>query len=278
MTKKDDEIAQAEAYMRRYRRKLAASPIVDVLGVVSPSGVSAGRSGDEEVWTLQLTLTPWRFPGGELQPKVLGVHRPVTDKELRKFRSLLKPFSVVRVKAHIGVTWLGFPDALLEEVVGVDKSDAELNAKAKELRKPVTFADPKLGTFTMDRSVDWFTAKTEWMGQPVSLNLSATKPKDLQKALTAAHTLWRAQKGWSKRIGNYAVKELLPLKNDYWLGDDETKLNAKQFKARMTLRAITVTPRGSFEFWHDDGDLFWGHSIQVAGDIRKGLNDAGIHG
>ena len=81
--------------------------------------------------------------------------------------------------------------------------------------------------------------------------------------------MWRAQKSWRAKVMAYAVKQLLPLKNDTWLGDDEQPLSAKQFQARMKLDSITVSPDGSFDFWHDDGDLFWGHSIQISGGFSR---------
>jgi len=31
----------------------------------------------------------------------------------------------------------------------------------------------------------------------------------------------------------------------------------------MELQSISILPNGSFVFWHKDGDLFWGHSIEV---------------
>jgi hypothetical protein len=275
----NDEIAQAEERMKRHREQMAAAPIVDVLGVVSPSGVGAGRSGNQELWTLLMTLNPWRVPGGKLDPMVLSVNRPVTDEELKQFQSMLKPYSVVRLKVHLGkLPGLDLPEALLEEVVGVDISDAELNEKAAELQQPVQFDDSVLGTFTLDRSVDWFTSETTWLGTPVRLSLSATEPAEIESALKTAHALWNEQETWQQRIRDYAVKEMLSMKNDTWLGEDEVEVTADQFKARMTLEAVTIYPDGSFEFWHDDGDLFWGHSIQVAGGIAGGLNDAGIHG
>jgi len=46
----------------------------------------------------------------------------------------------------------------------------------------------------------------------------------------------------------------------------------------VSLSSITVHPQGTFEFWYDDGDLFWGHSIMISGSIEKGLREAGIHG
>jgi hypothetical protein len=46
----------------------------------------------------------------------------------------------------------------------------------------------------------------------------------------------------------------------------------------MRLTSITVGHGGRFTFWHEDGDLFWGHSITVSGTLAKGPTDADIPG
>ncbi len=46
----------------------------------------------------------------------------------------------------------------------------------------------------------------------------------------------------------------------------------------MSLASISVSEEGSFSFWHSDGDLFWGHSIMIAGNLTDGLTDADIPG
>src|SRR5207249_3318350 len=104
------------------------------------------------------------------------------------------------------------------------------------------------------------------------------QPADLPVALKSAHTLWESQDVWSRRIRDFAVQKLLPLKNDAWLDEGEVEVTADQFQDRMTLDSITVYPNGSFEFWHHDGDLFWGHSIQVRGSLSEGPTDADIPG
>ena len=71
---------------------------------------------------------------------------------------------------------------------------------------------------------------------------------------------------------------LLELKNDAWLDEDESEVSAEEFIARMELSSVSIHADGGFEFWFDDGDLFWGHSIMVSGNIQDGLDDAGIHG
>jgi hypothetical protein len=46
----------------------------------------------------------------------------------------------------------------------------------------------------------------------------------------------------------------------------------------MKLESITVHPDGRFEFWFDDGDLFWGHSIAVRGSLAEGPTEASVEG
>jgi hypothetical protein len=46
----------------------------------------------------------------------------------------------------------------------------------------------------------------------------------------------------------------------------------------MKLESVTVWPGGLFEFSHQDGDLFWGHWIEISGDLVKGLRCASISG
>ncbi|GAB5542876.1 MAG: hypothetical protein SangKO_026360 [Sandaracinaceae bacterium] len=46
----------------------------------------------------------------------------------------------------------------------------------------------------------------------------------------------------------------------------------------MTLTTLGVGEGGGFSFWHDDGDLFWGHSILIEGDLESGPSGADIPG
>ena len=90
--------------------------------------------------------------------------------------------------------------------------------------------------------------------------------------------LWANESSWQTRIQDYAVRELLPLKNDLWLDDDELDFTPELFKSKMTLQSISVYANGYFSFWHDDGDIFFGHSIQICGNLTDGLTSADIPG
>jgi hypothetical protein len=272
-----DIFADAEQPQRRLFEQLAAASISDVVAVVGPNGPGAGRSRGEDLWTMSFTLDAWRVDGGEIQKRPLTIRRKVTDVELKAFQDLIVPYEVIRVKARVVVdSVFGSPQALLEAFVGRESSDAELGHFAEQLQKPVTFEDPLLGTFTLDRRVDWFTAQVVWAGESIALNLSGSA--DAQSALRTAHALWQKQGEWNRRVRNFAVEELLPLKNDTWLDEGETELSPDEFKDRMTLESITVNPDGSFDFWHNDGDLFWGHSIQISGSLSEGPTHADIPG
>ena len=277
---KKPALSQRKSPADQLFKQLAAAPVVEILGVLDASGVGGGWSQGDTRWTLSFSFAAWRIAGGPLRKQELVVRRKVWEKEIEKYQKLVKPDVVNRIRARVVEKpgdWPG-PQALLEKVLGREKKDAELNAEIERLQQPVKLKDKQFGTFTLDRRVNWFEGKTTWNGRKVRLSLSADEPGDVEKSLEAARKLWRAQPSWQAKVLAYAVKKLLPLKNDNWLDDDQQPLSAAQFQKRMKLESITVGPDGSFEFWHDDGDLFYGHSIQISGSFAKGLFDADIPG
>lgn len=279
MATPSDIFAEANLRQKQLFEQLAASPVVDLLGVVFPNGVTGGRSRGEEFWTLRLAFDAWRIQGDGVDPRPLTIWRKVTDQELAQFRGLIRPYMIIRIRARVlSASSFGGPQALLETFVSREDSDAELNAHAVQLQKPVHYEDPVFGTFTLDRRIDWFSGSAAWKGGAVALHLSATAPGEVQAALTIAHRLWQTQDGWDQRIRDCAARILLPLKNESWLGEDDPEVTADQFKQRMQLESVTVHPDGSLEFSHSDGELFYGHSIQVTGSISKGPTDAEIAG
>jgi hypothetical protein len=276
MAHEPDGFASREAELRD---QLAAADPVEVIGVVDATGVAGARSAAETLWTLLFTFSAWRTPGGGLRTDPLNLRRQVTEEELDERRASIPPYRVLRVTARVVEdSAFGGPCGYVESIAGPEDSDAELNHHAHELQQPVTHHDPMFGTFTLDRRVDWYETHTTWAGRPVRLSLSAKEPDDLLRALDAARTLWKDQNIWNRRVRDFAVAKLLPLKNGSWLDDDEQELTGDDFLARMTLDAITVNPDGSFDFWHDDGDLFWGHSIEVSGSLDEGPTRADIPG
>ena len=46
----------------------------------------------------------------------------------------------------------------------------------------------------------------------------------------------------------------------------------------MELDCISINEGGAFTFWHRDGNMFWGHSIEVRSDLSNGPTGADIVG
>jgi hypothetical protein len=283
MAKKAKKQASVDTTSDDLLAQLAAKRKVHVLGILSESGVSGGWSQGDKLHTLLFCFASWRVAGGEIHREEIVVRRMVSkkvfDRELDRLRTAVLPNTVTRIQARVAErsVW-DRPDALLEKVIGEDTSDKEMNAEVKRLQKPVRLKDEDFGVFTLDRSINWFRTRANWNGQKVQLSLAAKEPKEIKKALKVARVLWSAPKKWQKLVQAGAVKDLLPLKHTNWRGDEEDLLSAVEFARRMKLKSITVCPDGEFRFWHDDGDLFYGHNIEVVGDVKKGIRYAGIHG
>jgi hypothetical protein len=259
--------------------QLKQNAIVEVLGVVQASGASGGRNGKELNWTLKFAFEVWKYSNGEIQNRKLTICKSVSNEELRLHVRQIRPFDVIRIRARIAEqNSFGSPQGLLVELVGKDISDAGLNQFALKLQEPVTFEDVRFGIFTLDRRLNLYEAKTSWGSINIGLSLPPDDREEIKKILTQAYLLWDSRESWSDRIANYATTKLLGLKNKTWLGEDETELSAEQFRSKMKLESISMEPNGDFEFWFDDGDLFWGHAIRVSGNLSDGPTDAEIAG
>ncbi len=273
-----DEIDRQNQREDKLYEQLLASPVVELAGIVSPSGVGAGKSRGQQHWSLLLSFDVWRINGGPIRTESLTIRRRVTRDELREFQSAIDAETVVRIRARVAEdNVFGFVQAYIEEHVG-RADDPELQARLDELQKPKTFEDDRFGTFTFDRRVRWYSARVDWAGEAIDLTLNAEEPCEIKSCLKIAQDLWSQEASWKTRIDDYAVQELLPLKNDAWLGDEETEFSPEEFKSKMTLQSISIYPDGNFDFWHDDGDLFWGHSIQVSGSLADGPTACDIPG
>ncbi len=259
--------------------QLQLCPISEIIGIVNASGVGAVRVGGEELYTLTMKFDAWRDASGQLKPEPLHIIRKVTKQELADIREKIEAETIVKINARVAEKSVSDKqDALFEEFIEVVSTDKELNDYIEDIKNPVTYEDNIFGILTFNRKLSWYSGKINWNKKSVDLNLPVTEPEDIKLSVQAAKTLWESRKIWDNRISEYAVNELLGLKNDSWREDDEKEVTAKQFKTRMKLEAITVYPDEEFEFWHHDGGLFWGHSILVSGNLTDGPDHADIPG
>ena len=129
--------------------------------------------------------------------------------------------------------------------------------------------DSFFGKFTLDRRVDWWETKYKWKEKEISLNVSA-ETEEKEKVIEYAKQICLNQNYWTDKVELCAVKNLLDVKNSSWLEENELDLTENEFRKRLTLESIIVKDLGDIEFWFNDGDLFWGHSILVRGNLLTG--------
>jgi hypothetical protein len=251
-----------------------------VEGVVSPRGQSGwpGRNPGYDVHCF--SFANWRLPGEALVGRELTLLRPVPpfrngepreENIFERFPAYtIQRFSVLLTKDHMR--------AVVETVFAAETADGTLRQLAERLREPVVVSTDRFGQVTMNPLIGWFEGKVKWNRKTIELHLERDEDGGIAYAINTAENLWSDQAGWKRKVENFAVEKLLPLKNDSWLGEDERELTPADFKKKMKLQSINVAGDGSFEFWHDDGDLFGGHSIQIRGTLKDGLADADIPG
>lgn len=266
----DDIFVQMERDHEEFLRRIENASDKEITGLVDASG-SAGGKGNSDLWNLIIHLAAWKDSSGIICREEMRVEIPVSEEELSRQMGAIKAYSLLGLRLRFADHPNGRKQASGSALPVAGLRDEELSQVAAELQKPVVISDPTLGDFTLDRSLDWFRGEAMWAGKQIRLDLSAGKSHDVDQCLQVAKALWGDQSSWAAKVADYAVEQLLESKNDTWLDEGESPVTPESFKSRMVLESVTVYPDGEFEFWHDDGDLFWGHSIQVSGSLSEGL-------
>lgn len=246
-----------------------------IQGVVSP-GSQGGWSGKNEGYFVhRFSFAAWRKPSEPVQNQELTILRAVPSNA--DYEEDFPEYTVQKIRVFLSADQTR---AVFESALPMDGSDEELLAIAEEIQKPVIISTKQFGNLTLDRSIDWFEGNAKWNEKSIEITFSVEPGEQTlpHEALQTAERLWSDQAKWNKKIEDYVVQELLELKNGTWLDEGEKEVTRQQFLDRMTLTSISIDPDGEFEFWYDDGDLFWGHSISVRGNLKVGLVDAGIQG
>ena len=77
----------------------------------------------------------------------------------------------------------------------------------------------------------------DWLGQTVRLSFDWDEDEAMEDSLRTAKALMADQEEWNRRVLSRASEDLLELKNDSWLEEDEEELDAEKFEACLELEA-----------------------------------------
>ena len=246
---------------------------LSVLAVTGANGFNGGKTGGDSLWTASIGLTAWMeedspdIHKGEFILYTIG-----DDQLLEILRRRAAPDAIIKFKGRISEE--GRKLLLLD--LPEPGFDPDLKAILEEQKKPVTFDEDGLGAFTLNRQVDWFEAEVDWLGTAISLVFD--REEDRADCVKNAKALLAGAEDWDRRVREYAAGELLDLANDWAENAEEGEVTGEQFMERMELESIEIRGDGSFEFWFSDGDMFYGHSIRVSGDLENGPDEAQMEG
>ena len=249
-----------------------------ILAVTGAGGFGGSRPQENGPWLAVLELTAWKEEDSE-EP----AHREKTqlvaladDKLMDYLRRRVRGDSVFQIMVRPSEDGKQF---LMTELPQPE-IDPEMKAILEEQKKPVSIWVPELGTFTLNRLVNWFEAEVEWLGQPARLDID--REEDWDACVEQAKALMADQKGWDEKVRSFAADQLLEQANDWARdaaeGEEPEEITREQFMERLELDAVQISADGRFEFWFNDGDLFWGHAIHVTGSLDQGPEMAQMEG
>ena len=249
-----------------------------ILAVTGAGGFGGSRTQENGPWLAVLELTAWKEEDSE-EPALREKTQLVAladDKLMDYLRRRVRGDSVFQIMVRPSEDGKQF---LMTELPQPE-IDPEMKAILEEQKKPVSIWVPELGTFTLNRLVNWFEAEVEWLGQPARLDID--REEDWDACVEQAKALMADQKGWDEKVRSFAADQLLEQANDWAQdaaeGEEPEEITREQFMERLELDAVQISAGGRFEFWFNDGDLFWGHAIHVTGSLDQGPEMAQMEG
>lgn len=253
---------------------------IEILGVVQPPGAGGAKNGNEELWSLVFSVHPWKRQGGPLDSRKLRlVQDGFTNDQLRLSMRSIKPYTVLRARIRL---FEPRPNLLLSaevlEVHNRNDPDAEFRELASEQQRPIVLAHPLFGQLTFNRGHESFQATLALAGQPIEVSIQAYDEAPDAALLAVAELFWKNQAHWDHRLREFAAAQLIDLKNDTWLQEDEKPLTEAEFIKRLTPNSMGFDPPDHFTIYYNDGDTFGGHAIEIRGTLSKGPQSAHLAG
>lgn len=248
------------------------SNVREIIVLTGAYGAGAGHVPGEKYWFASGDVVAYHLLDNNIIEGNYRITKKVTYDQWEELRDLIKGDSILKITGKINGEFIE-----LEEIIETNLLDKPLLDVLDRLKKPVIYKDEFLGEFTFDRMSKEFQKSIKWQGH--SCTLAFEEEVDIK----AAYELFNNEDKWNDLIENYIVKELLELKNEDWCDEDDygnemPPLTSEEFKARLKLDIIKINNNGDFDFWYDDGELFFGHTIYASGNIEKGMDEATIMG
>src|SRR4051812_10298652 len=102
---------------------------------------------------------------------------------------------------------------MVVDVLEEDVQNDKLLAILTEYKKPVKMYDESLGEFELNKDLEMFSGKINWLGKDISiyLKVNADNKSSWTKALKVLHTLFKQQEQWDLEFRIFAAEHLTNL-------------------------------------------------------------------
>ncbi|MBN1801553.1 MAG: DUF2262 domain-containing protein [Candidatus Lokiarchaeota archaeon] len=105
-----------------------------------------------------------------------------------------------------------------------------------------------------------------------SIDAEGLDENEINKLLELVFKFYEKLDSWIVDSKEFAVSELLDIKNKSWLAKGEERVSEDEFKSRMSLINVAFFEDGYMAFF-DAKDMFTEHAIIINGDFDKGFSD-----
>jgi hypothetical protein len=245
-------------------------PEVTIVGAVV-QGPGGGKEPGEGLLRFPLfEMVAWRIEGEPLSSEPIVAKAICRTEELSAFQTLVKKESIVAFRGKLIPRERHRPEFVKFLSLIPNYEDAEARAFLRAYLTPIRIVDPTFGRFELDKRLHRFEGKADFSGESIRLILDG----NLDQCFEIARTLWNDAGSWKQRAQRFAIQKLLPVKNQFWLERGQEELTADSFANSLRLETIAISSNGSIEFYYNDGDLFWGHTIELSGEIHSGFTRA----
>jgi hypothetical protein len=139
-----------------------------------------------------------------------------------------------------------------------------------------TITSSILGTLTFDEAYDWYSSETPQNRLPFNLSIHLASPKKLERLIAFAEKQMQAKFYESALLA--METEMVELKNESWLDEDEVPISIEKFRDAVKIESIVFREDCSCEIFCDDGDLFDGHCILISIDSKGKYNSVTLEG
>ncbi|OWA34034.1 hypothetical protein B9G55_17020 [Saccharibacillus sp. O16] len=134
------------------------------------------------------------------------------------------------------------------------------------------------GQLEFEELLQWFKGSIHVGERKIRVALNTADRDEALELLPTLFELADALEETDASACRYAAEELLELKNDVWLDEEEEELSEEEFMSRMELESVTLEVEGRAAFWYADGDLFGGHTICVERNADRQFVSADLMG